>query len=80
MKVVDGDVDVGLGAVLALDSLRLGPVAVNGRHQLDVGRSLRDFVAAPLPETLQVRLRVPEGEKNSANYAGTMISDHNHQA
>ena len=67
VKVVDGDVDVGLGAILALNPLRLGPIPIDGRHQLDVGRSLRHFVAAALPETLEMWLRIPEGYKSTKN-------------
>ena len=64
MKVVDRNVDVSFRAILALDSFRFGPVSVDGGHQFDVGRRLRDLVAATLAETLHVRLRCSETNKN----------------
>jgi hypothetical protein len=64
VKVVDGNVDVSFRAILALDSFRFGPVSVDGGHQFDVGRRLRDLVAATLAETLHVRFRCSETKEN----------------
>ncbi len=54
MKVVNGNIDMSLWAVLALNSLGFGPVPVDGGDQLDIGRSLGNFVGAPFAKAFLV--------------------------
>ena len=64
MKVVNGDIDMRLRAVLALYSLGFGPVPVDGGDQLDVCRRLRNFVGAPFTKAFLVWFRRTEKMKN----------------